>query len=44
MAIVVIIFMDIGGYSINGYWWLFYYRPLVVILSMDIDGYFIVNY
>jgi hypothetical protein len=24
MAIVVILLMAIGGYSINGYWWLFY--------------------
>jgi hypothetical protein len=24
MGIVVILLMIIGGYSINGYWWLFY--------------------
>jgi len=24
MAIGVILLMVIGGYSINGYWWLFY--------------------
>jgi len=24
MAIGVILLMAIGGYSINGYWWLFY--------------------
>jgi len=33
---MVIILMVIGGYYINGYWWLFHCKPLVVI-----DGYFI---
>ncbi len=31
--------MAFGGYLINGYWWLFYCKPLVVI-----DGYFINGY
>jgi hypothetical protein len=29
---------------INGYWWLFRYKPLVVILLVVIDGYFINGY
>jgi hypothetical protein len=36
--------MAIGGYSINGYWWLFYCKPLVVISLVVIDGYFINGY
>jgi hypothetical protein len=31
--------MAIGGYFVNGYWWL-----LVLILLMVIDGYFINGY
>jgi len=31
--------MAIGGYSINGYLWLFHYKPLVVI-----DGYYMLYY
>jgi len=34
----------IGGYSINGYWWLSPCKPLMVILLMVIDGYFINSY
>jgi len=36
---MVIIWMAIGGYFIDGYWWLFCCKPLVVI-----DGYFINGY
>ncbi len=36
--------MAIGGYSINGYWWLFYYQRLVTILLMAINGYSINGY
>jgi hypothetical protein len=35
----VIILAIICGYSINGVWWLFHYKPLVAI-----DGYFIGGY
>jgi hypothetical protein len=35
MAIMVILFMAIGGYSINGYWCL-----LMVIILVDIGGNF----
>ncbi len=31
--------VDIGGYFINGYWWLFCCEPLVIILLVVIDGY-----
>jgi hypothetical protein len=31
--------MAIGGYSINGHWWLFYYWLLVAILLMAVGGY-----
>jgi len=49
---MVIILVDIDGYSINGYrwlfyceyWWLFYWWLLVVILLMVIDGYYIGDY
>jgi hypothetical protein len=41
---MVIIFVPIGAYFINGYWWLFHCKPLVVILLLAIDGYFIGNY
>jgi len=44
MAIVAIILMAIGGYSINGYWWLFYSWLLVTILLMAIGGYSIDGY
>ncbi len=36
--------MDIGGYFINGYWCLFYYKLLLVILLMVIGGYSINSY
>jgi hypothetical protein len=36
--------MAIGGYSINGYWLLFYKQLLVVILLMGIYGYSIDGY
>jgi len=41
---MVIILVAIGEYSINGYWWLFYCKPLVVILLAAIDGYSIDDY
>jgi hypothetical protein len=34
----------INGYYINGYWWLFHYKPLMVILLMAINGYSIGGY
>jgi hypothetical protein len=36
--------MAIGGYSINGYWWLFYQWLLVVIFLITIGGYCINSY
>jgi hypothetical protein len=36
--------MAIGGYSIIGHWWLFYYWPLVVSLLMAIGGYSIIGH
>jgi len=36
--------MVIGGYSINGYWWLFYLWLLVAILLMATGGYSINGY
>jgi hypothetical protein len=36
--------MVIGGYSTNGYWWLFRCKPLMGILLVVIDGYFINGY
>jgi hypothetical protein len=36
--------MAIDDYSINGYWWLIYYWPLVAILLVAIDGYSINGY
>jgi hypothetical protein len=36
--------MAINGYSISGYWWLFYSWLLVVVLLMAIGGYFIHGY
>jgi len=36
---VDIILVDIGDYSINGYWWI-----LVIILLMVIGGYYIGGY
>ncbi len=44
MAIVAILLMVIGGYSINGYWWLLYLWLLVAILLMAPSGYFINGY
>jgi hypothetical protein len=41
---MAIILMAIGGYYINGYWWLFRCKPSVVILLVVIDGYFINGY
>jgi hypothetical protein len=38
MFLVVILLMDIGRYSINGYWLLFYKWLLVVVLLMAIGG------
>jgi hypothetical protein len=38
---MVIILMAIGGYYINGHWWLFYRWGLMVIILMAIGGYFI---
>jgi hypothetical protein len=31
--------MDINGYCMNGYWWLFHCKPLVAILLVAINGY-----
>ncbi len=36
--------MATDGYSINGYWWLFYEWLLVAILLMATSGYFINGY
>jgi hypothetical protein len=36
---VDILLVDIGGYFINGYWWLF-----MVILLMAIGGYYVNSY
>jgi len=36
--------MAIGGYSINGYWWLFYEWLLVTILLMAISDYSVINH
>jgi hypothetical protein len=36
--------MVISAYSISGYYWLLYYRPLVVILSVAINGFSIGGY
>jgi len=33
--------MIIGGYFIQGYWWLFFSWLLVVIFFMAIGGYFV---
>jgi hypothetical protein len=41
---VAILLMIIGGYFINGNWWLFYLWLLVVIVLMVIGGYFIYGY
>jgi hypothetical protein len=37
--VVAILLMAIGGYSINGYWWL-----LVVIILMATHGYYFNGY
>jgi hypothetical protein len=39
-----ILLMAIGGYCINGNWWLFYYWLLMVILLMAIGGYSVRGY
>jgi len=36
---MIILLMVIGGFSISGYWWLFYYK-----LLLDILGYIIIGY
>jgi hypothetical protein len=36
--------MAIGGYFVNGYWWLFHCKPLVLTLLVVINGYFINGY
>jgi len=36
--------MFINGYSIGGYWWLFYWCLLMVILLVTINGYSIGGY
>jgi hypothetical protein len=41
---MVIILMDIGGYSIGGYWWLLIGIILMVILLMAISDYSIINH
>jgi hypothetical protein len=43
MVIVHILLMAIGGYFINGYWWLFYWRLLANIFVI-IGGYNINRY
>jgi hypothetical protein len=42
VVINVIVLVAIDRYFINGYWWLFHYKPLMVILFVAIDGYSIV--
>jgi len=39
MATIAIVLMAIGGYFINGYWWL-----LITIILMVNGGYFIYGY
>jgi hypothetical protein len=41
---MIILLMVINGYSIKGYWWLFFKWLLVVIILMVIDGYSINGY
>jgi len=41
---VAILLVAIGDYSISGYCWLFYCKPLMVILLVIIDGYSIGGY
>jgi hypothetical protein len=41
---MVILLSIINGYSIDGYWYLFYCLLLMVILSMVIGIYFIAYY
>jgi len=36
-----ILLMDINGYYISGYWWLFF---IILNYIMTISGYFIINY
>jgi hypothetical protein len=33
--------MAIGGYSIHGYWWIFYSWLLMAIILMAVGGYYI---
>jgi hypothetical protein len=40
---MIIPLVAIGDYSINDYWWLFYYWLLTIILLMAIGDYFIVH-
>jgi hypothetical protein len=39
---VVILLMAIGGYSINGYWWMGIL--LMAICGYSINGYWLLNY
>jgi hypothetical protein len=41
---VATLLMVIGGYFINGYWWLLYKWLLVATLLIVIGGYFINGY
>ncbi len=36
---MIIILVTIGGYSINGYYWLFYWWLLVIIDGYSISAY-----
>jgi len=36
---MAILLMAIGGYSINGYWWLFVINILMAIGGYSINGY-----
>jgi hypothetical protein len=36
---VIILLLAFGGYSITGFWWLFYYWLLVAILLLAFGGY-----
>ncbi len=45
--LIGIILLDIGGYYINGYWWIFfitYWWLLMVIILVVIVGYYINGY
>jgi hypothetical protein len=41
---MAILFVNIGGYFINDYWWLFRYKPVVVIDGYFSNGYCIISY